>query len=332
MAMFLTSRVTSGGLQLPADLNALVREGIDFTLRQEYDRADSVFKEVVAKYPKDPIGYLYSAAVMQAKSIDYLDPLNFDAFDSLLARAETCAQAIVDNAPHSSVGYYYRGTAIGYDAYAQVDAGKWLAGIMKGLSAASDFKEAVELDSSFYDAYVGLGTYYYWKSRKAEFLNWALGDRRAEGIRLLEIAAEKGDQNRFTALSALTTIYLDSRDYELAIRCAKRALSQYPENRIFLWGLAAAQEQSGKFEDATETYRHLLTNILDARIVNPYNEILCRLNLVKAQIALRQIQNVDAQIDAILAFEHYVFPENLAKRARVKFEQAREIRAQLAHQ
>jgi tetratricopeptide (TPR) repeat protein len=315
--------------RIPRELNALITEGIEFTLRQEYGRADSVLQFVTTRYPGHPLGYLYRAAVMEAKSMDYLDPLDFSRYDSLLAVAKTEAERIVEAFPDSPLGYYYLGTAIGYDAYAQVDAGNWLGGILKGLSAASSFKKSVELDSSFYDAYVGVGTYYYWKSRKADFLNWALGDRRVEGIKLLEIASEKGDHNKYAALSALTAIYLDTRQYGLSIQCARRALDRYPENRIFLWELVEAQTQSGNYVDVIQTYEHLLTNILKARIQNPYNEILCRMNLVKAKIILKQTQGLDKHIEAILAYEHFVFPSNLTNRAKNKFEQARAIRAQL---
>jgi tetratricopeptide (TPR) repeat protein len=320
------------GPRIPAELNVLVAEGIDLTLKQQYDRADSLFRVVIIKYPNHPLGYLYLAGVMEARSMDYLDPLDFGKYDSLLGLAKSESEELIEAYPNSPLGYYFVGTAVGYDAYAQVDAGNWLGGILKGLSAASDFKRSMELDSSFYDAYVGVGTYYYWKSRKTDFLNWALGDRRADGIRLLEIAAEKGEQNKYTALSALMAIYLDSRQFELSIQCAKRALERYPENRIFLWGLAAAQEQSGNYVEVIQTYQHLLANILDTRMPNPFNEILCRLNFIKASIALKQTQGLNSQIDAILAYEHSAFPEALAKRAMSKFEQARNIRTQIVVQ
>jgi tetratricopeptide (TPR) repeat protein len=324
-----TSVSYSEGPRVPAELEALVSEGVDLTLKQEYDRADSLFRYVMIKYQGHPLGYLYLAAVMEARSMDYLDPLDFGRYDSLLGLAKTGAEKIISAYPDSPMGYYYVGTAVGFDAYAQVDAGNWLAGIMKGLSAASDFKKSVELDSTFYDAYVGVGTYYYWKSQKAEFLNWALGDRRAEGIRLLEVAAEKAEQNKYTALSALSAIYLDAHQFDRSMQCARRGLERYPENRIFLWGLAAAQEQSGNYIDALQTYQHLLNNILNTKMPNPYNEILCRLNFVKAHLALKQTENLNTQIDAILSYEHFVFPESLTKRAIRKFEEARNIRAQL---
>ena len=73
---------------LPKDVDALVVKGVDLTLRQEYARADSVFQVVVTSYPQHPVGYLYRAAVVQAKSIDYLDPVDFTVFDSLLEQGK----------------------------------------------------------------------------------------------------------------------------------------------------------------------------------------------------------------------------------------------------
>ncbi len=329
VSLVLSSVLLGNQPGIPEELKGLVTEGIDLTLKQDYGRADSVFRVAIVRFPHNPLGYLYRAAVMQTISMDYLDPLNFDAFDSLLSTAKSEANKIVDEYPQSSIGYYLLGTAEGFDAYSRVDAGNWVVGIAKGLGAASDFKKAVELDSTYYDAYVGVGTYYYWKSRKTEFLNWALGDRRSEGIRLLELAVLRAEHNRFAALSALTAIYTDCGKFDRAIECAMLGLQKYPDNRIFLWGLAAAQEQSGKFAEAVETYRHLLKNIIDARISNPYNEILCRLNLVKNSLAMKETEGLEQQIEAIMAFEHHMFPENLTKRALDKFKQARNIQSRL---
>jgi tetratricopeptide (TPR) repeat protein len=330
LSILLSSSVGWASQQkVPEELDILVTEGVDLTLKQDYQRADSVFQVGTARFPSHPLGYLYRAAVMQTKCMDYLDPLNFGVFDSLLETAKSGAEKIVDEYPQSPLGYFLLGTAEGYGAYARVDAGNWFSGVTRGLGAASDFKRVLELDSTFYDAYVGVGTYYYWKSRKADFLNWALGDRRPEGIRLLEIAAAKGVHNRFAALSALTAIYTDCGKYDQAIRCARQGLQKYPANRIFLWGLSAAQERSGKFADAAETYRHLLEEILDAKMSNPYNEMLCRLNLVKACMAINRTEGLKEHIKAILSYSHYSFPDNLAKRARDKFDQARNIQTQL---
>ena len=133
---------------------------------------------------------------------------------------------------------YYLGTADGCDAYERAERGAWLAAVRYGSSSASKFEEVIEQDSSFYDAYVGVGTYYYWRSRKTEFLHWIpfMHDSRAEGIRLLEIAAERADENRYAAISALISIELDAKNYEQVEYWSKAALKHYPDTRVVFVG------------------------------------------------------------------------------------------------
>ena len=61
--------------KLESSLHPLVVSGIDFILKQEYDRADSLFRVVANRYPDHPAGYLYRAAVMQAYNIDFDVPI-----------------------------------------------------------------------------------------------------------------------------------------------------------------------------------------------------------------------------------------------------------------
>jgi tetratricopeptide (TPR) repeat protein len=322
----------NGQVGHPKELDMLVRQGIDLTLRQDYARADSTFELICIRFPTHPAGYLYRAAVLQTKAMDFEDPIDAVPFDSLIEKGKYAAEGMIRDSPNSPIGHFYLGTATGYSAYSHVERGNWFKGITRGLSSASDFNKAMELDSSFYDAYVGVGTYYYWKSRKTSFLNWALGDRREEGIRLLETAATKGSYNRYAAMSALVTIYLDAGRFREANRWANQGLEKYPDNRIFLWGLATAQEKSEEYERALSTYLILDRSITEARIANPYNEVLCQLNMMKAQIALGQTKELRAHLAKILSFEKYAFPLHLQKRARDKFNQARNIQAKFVVQ
>ena len=323
---------TNGQVYHSQELDTLLRKGIDLTLKQDYAGANSTFEMICIRFPTHPAGYLYRAAVLQTKAMDFEDPIDEVPFDSLIEKGRFAAEGMILESPNSPLGHFYLGTATGYSAYSHVERGNWFTGITRGLSSASDFKKAMELDSSFYDAFVGVGTYYYWKSRKTSFLNWALGDRREEGIRLLETAATKGAYNRYAAMSALVTIYLDAGQFRDAIRWANQGLEKYPENRIFLWGLAAAQEKSEEYERALSTYLILNKSITEARITNPYNEVLCQLNMMKAQIALGQTKEVRTHVAKILSFEKYAFPSHLQMRARDKFDQARNIQAKFVVQ
>ena len=226
------------------------------------------------------------------------------------------------------------GTADGYDAYDRVERGDWFGGVRKGMSSASKFEEIINKDSSFYDAYVGIGTYYYWRSRKTEFLRWLpfVKDDRERGIRMLMIGAEHSEYNKFAAMSALVSIYLDRKDYKQVEEWSKQGLKYYPENRIFLWGLATAYDRQNRPAEAVSSYSNLLENIMRAHAPHPYNEIVCRLNLVKSKVALNDTTAASYNLKKLLSYETCVFPANIQSRAKSKFEEAQALLFKLENQ
>jgi tetratricopeptide (TPR) repeat protein len=321
--------ITHAQWKLEPSLHSLVNSGIDFILKQEYDRADSLFNDVTKRYPDHPAGYLYRAAVMQAYNIDFDVPIEQSKFDSLLIKGRSAAEKI--SLPWSR---YFLGTADGYEAYERVERGNWFGGARKGMSSASKYEEIVENDSSFYDAYVGIGTYYYWRSRKMEFIQWLpfVKDDRELGIKMLIIGAYRSEYNKFAAISALISIYLDAENYKQAEEWSKRGLNSYPENRVFLWGLATAFDRQNRPAEAVLAYSNLLENIMRARAPHPYNEIVCRLNFVKSKVTLNDTTSVFYHLKKLLSYETCSFPTNIQSRAKSKFEEARKLLLKLENQ
>ena len=321
--------ISNAQWKLDSSLHSLVVNGIDFILKQEYERADSVFHIITNCFPDHPAGYLYRAAVMQAYNIDFDMPIDQVKFDSLLLAGKNTAGKI--SAPWNS---YFLATADGYDAYERVERGDWFGGVRKGMSSASKFEEIIEKDSSFYDAYVGVGTYYYWRSRKMEFLRWLpfIKDDRELGIKMLIIGAEHSEYNRFAAISALISIYLDAENYEQAEKWSRCGLKVYPENRVFLWGIATSLDRQKRYAEAVSSYSNLLEKILNSNAPHPYNEIVCRLNLVKSKVALNDTTTALYHLNKILSYESCSFPTNIHSRAKAKFEGARALLRKLENQ
>jgi tetratricopeptide (TPR) repeat protein len=312
-------------------MDSLLTAGIDQTLRQEYESAVKTFQIIVQEFPDHPCGFLYQAAVMQTKAMDYDLPMDRSTFDSLLALAEERSSAMIAREPNSPWGYFYRGTMLGYDSYARALRGDWFGAASKGMSSVSDFHRAVAADSSFFDAYAGIGTYYYWKTRKMEFLAWLpfVGDKREEGIEFLFLCAERGEYNRFTAMSSLLSIYLDNEEYERAVYLAREALRFYPSNRLFLWGLAASLEKLEDTTGALRTYGHLLELMVNDPQENSYNELVCRLNMVKLELTRLGRSDLRSDLDIIFSLRKRKFPEHLKNRAEAKFDEAESLRKEL---
>lgn len=314
-----------------AGLDSLLRAGIDLTILQEYDSARVVFQSISKDDPQHPAGSLFEAGVLQALAMDYEQMTPRKEFDSLIARSKDLSVGMIERDPASPWGYFFHGTALGNEALARAQGGDWFGAAMKAISSASSLEEAIHRDSMLVDAYAGLGTYYYWKSRRMDFLMWLpfVADRRTEGIRLLEVCAEEGLYNRFAALSSLVSIYLDAQEYERAADRAAKALEHYPENRIFLWGLATAHERSGRIEEAVRAYERLLRSIRNDKRPNPYNELVCRLNLLGLRMERGEKEEAPGEILRIRALLKVRHGEHLSDRLTDKEERVREFEALL---
>jgi tetratricopeptide (TPR) repeat protein len=297
-----------------------VAKGVDLILKQDYIKADSLFCDLIDRYPDHPAGYLYRAAVMQAYALDFDVSIEEKKFDSLLDLGRNAASHVP-----SPWREYFIGTADGYEAYERIESGAWLSGVQKGMVSASEFEDLVEKDSSFYEAYIGIGTYYYWSSRETAFIRWLpfVRDNRELGIRMLRAGAERSKYNRFAAISALISIYIDAEDYRQAEEWSQRGLNFYPENRVFLWGLATALDRQKHYLKAIPAYKNLLKNILNVQAPHPYNEIVCRLNLVKSMLQVSDTTNYESHLGKILSYENAVFPDDLQERAQMKFQETR---------
>lgn len=300
-------------------IDAAVRKGTDFLLRQEYRQADSVFQQLVKDRPHHPAGYLYQAAVMQTEAMDFMLPVNREQFEKLLDLGRQTAQTI--SSPWKE---YFLGTADGYDAYERMDRGDWLGGVNKGMSSASALEEVITNDSSFYDAYIGVGTYYYWHGAKTTWVPF-VKDRRKRGIEMLMLGAERSEYNRFAAMSGLISVLLDTKNYDAVLTWSQRGLASYPDNRTFLWGLATACDRGSHPQEAVHAYQTLLLSLQASHAPHPYNELVCRLNLAKCQLAVGDTVHATGNLHALLNFRNASFPENLIDRAKPKFEEAEKI-------
>ena len=161
---------------------------------------------------------------MQAEYSDYENTFDQQLFDSLLAKGETLADRLMEKRDSVDWGCYYAGTALSYRAFSESENGSWPSVIIDGMNAAKMFERCLEINPQFYDAMNGLGTYYYWRSKKTEFLSWLpfVSNKEKEGIELLSLAVEKGTYDKFIAMNSLAVVFTEEKQYDEALDdCAK---------------------------------------------------------------------------------------------------------------
>jgi tetratricopeptide (TPR) repeat protein len=274
----------------PQAAHELLLRGIEQSGRQEYSKAIASFEELIRSFPAHPAGYLNKAILLEVMSLDFEVPVSKE-YLPLLERAESIAEGILKNDPNNSEAKYYLGMADSYIAYYKFrDGENWISGLTHGLSAYKRLKECLELNPRAFDAMTGMGTFRYWKSRKASMLTWTpfVDDERQAGIDQLRIAERSGTYTNQQASNSLIWIYIDAERYNDAVRTAQNVLRRFPKHRLFLWGLGSAAEKKSDWKLAREAYQRILQSIDNEVTERRYIEIQAR-----AKVALMSFNRGD---------------------------------------
>ncbi len=259
----------------------ILRRMVEAGLRENYYLADSLAVEMQQRYPDHPIGYVMHAVMLQGEMLDYEHNDNEDEFYRLLDSSENKCKAMTEKNPRDPWPHYCLGLGHGSRAVYDARKGSWWSALRHGMKSRNAFTRCIERDSTFYDAYVGLGSFHYWRTVKTRLINWLplVQDDREEGIRELEIAAERGRFSADFARNALVWVLIDMKEFNAAESLAVEMHEKYSGGRKFLWGIAAARLAREDYDRAESAYLQLLESARILHDDNGYNEIECLLNL-----------------------------------------------------
>jgi hypothetical protein len=210
---------------------------------------------------------LYQSQMMAAES-NYLNDEYFAALDSL----ESAARRLLDRGSDSALACFYLGHAHAFRSLYHGHFGGLLKALKSGLAARKAYSRGYEIDSTFHDLALGLGSYRYWKSVKTEAINWTplFKDEKSSGIELLRLAADSSEISQDAASASLIWVYINEERYAEAIRLATAMRQKYPEGLTFLWGLGEAYFRMEDCRSAVDIYETILAR-LRHRPGNYYN-------------------------------------------------------------
>ncbi|MCK4656049.1 MAG: hypothetical protein KAT85_03435, partial [candidate division Zixibacteria bacterium] len=213
-----------------------VQHTIEAGFSGNYAVAESLAVSLQNRYPFHPIGYVMQATMLQSQMMDG-EHFDFeDDFYTLTKLTEKkCSQELKRNSGDAWL-HYCLGLALGSRAVYYSRIGSWWSTLRYGIKGKKAFSDCIKIDSTFYDAYVGLGSYRYWRSAKTRLINWLpfVPDERDRGLRELEMAAEKSLFSGDFARNSLIWVWIDLRRYEEAESLAVDMQNRYPDGREFL--------------------------------------------------------------------------------------------------
>jgi tetratricopeptide (TPR) repeat protein len=258
------------------EVDSLVQHCIDYTFNGDYKEAYQVCDRI-EELKDGAMAPFYRLAVMGAEIIDYEDTLGLSSF---FAESEKCiglAQARIDSGIQTADDYFYIGSTLAYEALFYGHQGNIWQAYQSAVKSRKVLETCLDMDSSYMDARLGIGTYQYWMSKKLGVLTWlpVIHDERKQGIAQLERVIDENALSKYLAISSLANIRIDQKEYGKALELALRGLERYPNSRGFLWQEGAAATGLKNYRLANSIYENLLKQVMSLKRNNHFNELSC---------------------------------------------------------
>jgi len=265
------------------DFDGRIDQGLEILYQGDYDSAVVIFDSFIRDHPKNPAGYFFKAGLYQTRMSAYESDFWHRYYKNSVDSAIMLCDLALDDDPGDAWAYFVRGGSFSYIAAWDARQGKYLAAFRNGLKAVADFKKAREIDSTLYDAYIGIGSYHYFRTKATSLLKWLpfIGDAREQGVSEIITAVEKGRYSRVMGQNALLWIYTDYGRDKKALELGRLLEKQYPNNPFFHWAVPEVLWRQKRWPEAEAAFGRLVNLLEGQNALNNYNKVVASYKLAK---------------------------------------------------
>ena len=309
------------------EIKTRINKGIELTILCNFDSAKTIYENLINDYPEEPAGYFYMAAVIQSQMLDEENFSYKTDFENLVEKCIEKSIQLQSDRKNDPWPLFYEGNAYLYQSFLKSKLGNWWGAYRDAGKGVNRLENALELDSTFYDANLGIGSYKYWKSSKMKFLSWLpfVSDEREQGIRLVKKSIELGDFVDLIGRDQLAWILIDAGRLDDANKYALQNYELYPESRFFQWTLAEVMYQRKELEEAYQKYILLYQSVQKIPDNNHFNEVSCLLRMAEIDYEQGNIAKTDSLLSELFKIK---LISQVRKRARSKLKQALKLKLQ----
>ncbi len=246
-----------------AEIGMLIDRAIVHFHQGNYQDGIEICEQLMDKYPENPIGYLGAATIYYGIMKNYWINTYTCQFDSLITLGISKGRRAVEENHQNAECHFLYGAALGIRGLHRIQVGDWIGAFRDGLLGYRNVKRSYALNDQIYDAYYGLGLFYYWKSAKIKALSFLrfMKDEREKGITFIKTAIEKG---RFSAMEGrftLVEIYYHEGRFEEAYTHCLYLKDKFSDDPTWLYLMAKLFEEQQQWEEAINYYQTLLSKL-----------------------------------------------------------------------
>ncbi len=272
----------------------------DHFYNMEYDRAIPEFEKILEKHPSDPFAVNHMLSVILMRDLyetggmntgDYsndsfighaprpTDPKIKQRIRDLVARAEFLEEKELKANPKDVDALYCRGvTRAQFAIYTGIIERAWFSALRNAVGARHDHEHVLELDPSYIDAKMVVGTHNYvvgnlpWSVKVAAALAGLSGSKE-KGLEYLRQLAHHDTENSVDAKVILSLFLRREHQYAEAIGYMQDIAAKYPRNHLFLTEVANLERAAGRLDEAEATYRKVWQNGREGKYGNLHYEL-----------------------------------------------------------
>ncbi len=245
-------------------------QGLDATFKFDFEKSEKIFNSLIENYPD-------AAAVYHFKSIPYLwkylDNKNDSDYVSFINLSDSTIKKANDFLNSDSVDtflYYILGSSYSNRAMAFTRQESYMDAVLATKKSFFFLNNTILNDSTYYDAYMGLGLFNFMIAQTPPALKWAMRmtgieGEKDKGIEYLKLAADKGKFSKVEALFYLSQIFAEFYgEYEKAEEILITLNKKYRKNLLFKYSLASFYLKISRLEKS----ENLLSGIISSTDTN----------------------------------------------------------------
>ena len=267
----------AGGLEPDSLQDALLMKAVNLAFEDSFTAATACLDSLLIDDPEYWTAYVFKIGILYTEMTDDENYDRAEYFKAMIDTVEDRLDELLERNPNDKWANYLKGTAMGYWSLYEGHHGSWVKAVLKGLNAGQHYSKAIEIDSSFYEAYLGLGSLNYWRSAKMGILRMLpfIPDKREEGIRQIQLAIDSSKYSALPAAAGMAWVYYHRKDYNRAVRLMDELQAAGIKGRQVLWPKGLSQFKRGHARGTVETFGLIRDGLLLKGNQNFYNIGLC---------------------------------------------------------
>jgi len=259
----------------------------DHFYNMDYERATQELEKVVEKHPNDAFSVNHLLTVILMRNLYETGAMNTgdytndsfigraprptdskikDRIKELAHRAQSLEEKQLKANPKDVNALYCRGvTRAEFAVYTGLVERAWFSALRNAVGARHDHERVLELDPSYSDAKMVVGTHNYvagnlpWSIKVAAALA-GLNGSKDKGLIYLRDVAKSDGENSTDAKVILSLFLRREHQYDEAIGYMQELTTKYPGNHLFPTEVANLQRSAGRLDEAEAGYRKVWQN------------------------------------------------------------------------